>query len=59
MNPTADEILTAIRACTTAEQIEAVAAKYRARVVEMKTKDPARFHHVVNAKEVYMKRLKT
>lgn len=58
-NNVADEILDAIRACTTAEHIEAVAAKYRAQVVDMEKTDNERWHHVVNAKRIYMRRIKT
>lgn len=58
MNPLADTIIQCLREATTAAQIEAVATKYRADVAKMKTDDPARWHHVVNAKREYMRRLK-
>jgi len=58
MNPTADAAIAEFRACTTAEQIERTAAKYRAQVMAMKDSDPARYHHVLNAKRWYMKGLK-
>lgn len=59
MNPLADTIIQCLRDATTAAEIEAVATKYRADVAKMKDSDPARWHHVVNAKRIYMQRLKT
>tara|TARA_R100001230_G_C5645069_1_gene150770 strand:- start:309 stop:500 length:192 start_codon:yes stop_codon:yes gene_type:complete len=58
MNLTADTILAKLRDCTTAAEIEAVANHHRAEVIAMRTADPARFHHVVNAKAYYLERLK-
>ena len=57
MNPTADAILAAIRACGTTAEINAVADKHRAAVMAMRKSDPARFHHIVNAKAYYLERL--
>lgn len=58
MNPTADTILAKLRDCATAADIEAVASQHRAEVIAMRTADPARFHHVVNAKAYYLERLR-
>ena len=58
MNPTADIILAALRSCATPADVEAVANKHRAEVVAMRASDPARFHHVVNAKAYYLKGLR-
>lgn len=58
MNPTADRILAKLRDSATAADIHAVADRHRAEVVAMKTSDPARFHHVVNAKAYYLERLR-
>lgn len=57
-NPIADAAIAEFRACTTAAEIEAVATKYRAEVIKMEVTDPERWRHVVNAKRIYMKRIK-
>lgn len=55
MNPAADTILAKLRNSATAADIEAVASKHRAEVMAMRTSDPARYHHIVNAKAYYLK----
>jgi hypothetical protein len=53
----ADAAIEDFRACTTTEEIEAVANKYRPHLAEIKADDAARFHHVVNAKTYYLKQV--
>jgi len=58
MNATADMILANLRTSATAADIHAVADNHRAEVMAMRKSDPARFHHIVNAKAYYLERLK-
>lgn len=59
MNPLADTILDCLRTCTTAGDIHRVADQYRAEVMAMKGTDPARFHHIVNAKAYYLEAIRS
>lgn len=58
MNKAADAIIAKFRACKSGAEIEAVATQHRAEVTAMETTDKERWHHVVNAKRIYLKRLR-
>jgi hypothetical protein len=58
MNTLADTIIEALRGAKTAGEIEQIASTHRAEVMAMQASDPARYHHVLNAKRYYMTRIR-